>query len=315
VAGVDGLAGARSVALSPDGAHVYVASERDDAVAVFARNAGTGMLTFVEVEKDGVGGVDGLADAQWVTLSPDGAHVYVASAPPDDAVAVFARNAMTGALTFVEAEKDGVGGVDGLDGARAVAVSPDGAHVYVASDADAAVAVFSRSAGTGALTFVETKQDGVGGVDGLGGARSVAVSPDGAHVYVEGVADGEIAVFGRNAATGALTFIEAEPNGRGSSVVGLDFPSTIVPSADGAHLYAVSPFGRVAVFGRNAGTGALTLVQVDPSFQGGDAVAVSPDGAPSTWRAPASTPSDFSAGTPGPGRSPSSSPTWMAWMG
>lgn len=69
---------------------------------------------------------------EWVAISPDGAHVYVASVV-SDAVAVFGRDAGTGALTFVESERNGIAGVTGLDGAFAVTVSPNGASVYVAS--------------------------------------------------------------------------------------------------------------------------------------------------------------------------------------
>ena len=68
-------------------------------------------------------------------------------------------------LTFVEVQKDESGGVDGLDGAADVAVSPDGAYVYAAGFIDDALAVFSRDAGTGKLTFVEVQEDGTGGVD------------------------------------------------------------------------------------------------------------------------------------------------------
>ena len=42
-----------SVAVSPDGAHVYVASLNDHAVAVFARDGTTGALAFVEAQFDG----------------------------------------------------------------------------------------------------------------------------------------------------------------------------------------------------------------------------------------------------------------------
>jgi hypothetical protein len=140
---VDGLDFAQGVAASPDGAHVYVTGQEDDAVAVFSRDPATGALTFVEQDKDGVAGVDGLDGARGVTASPDGAHVYVTSGL-DDAVATFARDPATGALTFVEQDKDGVDGVDGLDGAQGVAPSPEGAHVYVASRLDHAVATFAR---------------------------------------------------------------------------------------------------------------------------------------------------------------------------
>jgi cysteine-rich repeat protein len=67
---------------------VYAAAHFDHALAVFARDPGTGALTFIEREIDGIGGVDGLLNAQFVTVSPDAAHVYV-SAFIDNAVSVF----------------------------------------------------------------------------------------------------------------------------------------------------------------------------------------------------------------------------------
>ena len=172
----------------------------------FSRNATTGALTFVEIQKDGVGGVDGLNGAHDVEVSADGVHVY-ASGQHDDAVVVFSRNATTGALTFVEFLKDGVGGVDGLDSALSVAITPDGKHVYATGALEDEVAVFSRNATTGALTFVEIQKDGVGGVDGLDVTTRVRVSPDGDHVYVTGLLDDAVAVFSRNSTTGALTFV------------------------------------------------------------------------------------------------------------
>ena len=36
------------------------------------------------------------------------------------------------------------------------------------------------------LTFVKLQEDGVDGVSGLNGASSVAVSPDGSHIYAAG---------------------------------------------------------------------------------------------------------------------------------
>ena len=116
---------------------------------------------------------------------------------------MFSRNSSTGALTYVEAKEDGVGGVDGIDSASSVTVSPDGKHVYVTSDGDGmsgvdnAVTVFSRNSSTGALSFVETKKDGVGGVDDLHYARSVTVSPDGKHVYTAAFIDDAVTVFSR----------------------------------------------------------------------------------------------------------------------
>ena len=47
-----------------------------------------GTLTYVEMQKDGVDGVDGLGDPYSVTVSPDGKHVY-ATSDYDDTIAVF----------------------------------------------------------------------------------------------------------------------------------------------------------------------------------------------------------------------------------
>mgnify|MGYP000524104389 CR=1 FL=1 len=60
--------------------------DRPDAVAVFSRDPASGALAFVEVQRDGVGGVDGLDAAFSVTVSPDGNHLYAAGAT-DDALA------------------------------------------------------------------------------------------------------------------------------------------------------------------------------------------------------------------------------------
>src|SRR5881628_2053132 len=150
---VTGLGGATGVAVSPDGRNIYAAGEVDDALAVFHRDSATGALTFVEMQKEAVGGVDGLTGADGIAISPDGAYVYVAGRN-DDSLAVFSRDAATGALTYVQIQRDGyAGGVDGLLGAKAVAISPDGAHVYAAGSLDNAVAVFGRDAATGKLTF------------------------------------------------------------------------------------------------------------------------------------------------------------------
>jgi DNA-binding beta-propeller fold protein YncE len=84
---------------------------------------------------------------------------YVAS-KVSDAVAVFRRDATTGALTQPLGtagcvSQTGTGGqcVDGraLNGASAVVVSPDGANVYVASGTSDAIASFARNTTSGQL--------------------------------------------------------------------------------------------------------------------------------------------------------------------
>ena len=193
-------------------------------------------LRFSGAQVNGTGDVAGLNGAYGVTVSPDGKQVYVAG-ELDNALAVFSRDPATGALTFVEVEHDTVGGVAGLKGAHAVVLSPDGADLYVAGATDDALAVFSRDAATGRLTFVEAQHDGAGGVNGLNGANAVAISPDGTYVYVTGSVDGALAVFQRDAATGALTFVEQKRNGVGG-VAGLHGAAAVAVSPDGYSIYA-----------------------------------------------------------------------------
>jgi len=268
VDGVDGLYEARSVTVSPDGKNVYATGGVDQSVAVFSRDTTTGSLFFVEVEKDGVNGVDGLDGASFVIVSPDGNHVYVAADYSDNAVTVFSRDNDTGALTFVEVHKK-IDGVDGMSNARAVTISPDGKNVYVAGYGDRAIVVFNRNATSGALNFIEVQMDGVDGVDGLMAPRSVVVSPDGKNVYATGDIDDSLVVFSRNEETGALTFMELQKDGV-NGVDGLDYARYVTVSPEGSYVYvAGDDDNAIAVFSRDDVTGALTFVEMHKNGIGG----------------------------------------------
>ena len=251
---------------------------------VFSRSPATGALTFVEAKVDGVGGVDDLRQTTAVAVSPDGVHVY-ASGFLDDAVVVFGRNPGTGALTFLGAYENGAAGITGLVGPSAIAISPDGAHVYVTGQSANAVLAFGRNTGTGALTFVGTAIDGMGGVDGIRRPDDVTLSPDGAHVYVAGAGDDAVAVFSRDLGTGALTFVEVERDGVGG-VDGIERASGVVVSPDATNVYVTGEHDNaIATFSRQAGTGALTFVEFDKAgvcgggLKGAQAAVVAPDGA------------------------------------
>ncbi|MDM8521775.1 tandem-95 repeat protein [Desulfococcaceae bacterium HSG8] len=281
---VDGLWGATSVTVSPDGSHVYVTGLFDNSVAVFRRWFTGSRLNYIETHKDGENSVDGLSQAMSVTVSPDGKNIYAAGYN-DDAIAVFSRNAGTGRLTYVEVQKNGSGGVNGLNGASSVTVSPDNKHVYAAGEGDSAVAVFSRNETTGELTYIEKQSNGFGGVDGLLRARSVTVSPDGKNVYAAGEGDGAVAVFSRNETTGELTYVEMQKDGV-NGVDGLWGAWSVTVSLDGSYVYAAGyNDDAIAVFSRNAGTGELIYVEMQrDGFDGVDglrnprSVTVSPDG-------------------------------------
>ncbi len=312
VAGVDGLAAAFSAAVSPDGAHVYVVGRSEDAIAVFARDPASGSLAFIraytpaDFQNRYTEAFVGLDAPESVLVSPDSAHVYVA-AYNHDAVAVFERDPLTGLLGLLEVERDGVndlsdpgGTVNGLDGATALAISPDGRTLYVAASAESAVAVFNRdddpaSLTYGRLVFSEAELDGVddpsdlgGLVDGLHLASAVAVSPDGADVYVTGPGDNAVAVFDRDTdpssgSLGRLSFLQVHKDGV-SGVDGLAGATGVALPPDGAHVYAAGPNDdAVAAFAR-AADGSLTWLQVTRNgagtvdgLTGANAIAASQD--------------------------------------
>lgn len=278
------LDGVRGLAMSPDGRHIYAVSNNDDALVTLRRDTFTGRMTLAGELRDGVGNVNGLNGARAVAASHDGKHVYVAGYS-DDAVAVFSRNPVSGELTFVEAKLDNTVGADGLDGANAILVSPDDRHVYVAGYLDDAVAVFSRDADTGKLTYAGRVRDGISETNGLDGASGLAISPDGKHVYVTGANDNAVAVFRREIATGSLTFAAAWFDGQ-NGITTLGVARSAAVSPDGRFVFVASELDNaVTTFRRDASTGLLTIaatarngVNGAAGLAGAAAVMVSPDG-------------------------------------
>jgi 6-phosphogluconolactonase (cycloisomerase 2 family) len=194
-------------------------------------------------------------------------------------VVVFGHDPSTGGLVIVDVAQNGDrAALTGLDVTQGIAISPDGAHVYATGYGADALVVFSRNAATGALTFVERKDDGIGGVDGLGGAFKLAVEPRRrARLRRVGIDEDAVAVFSRNATTGALPSSRCSADGVGG-VDGIARPWNLALSPDGAHLYVTSTVDNaVAVFARNATTGALAFVEAQPRRR-------SPASTGSRWR-------------------------------
>ena len=285
--------------IDPAGRHLYAACGTSGGVIVFERDATTGALTLVQWNEDGHDGIDGLAGAIHVAVSPDGAHVYAAGAQ-DRAVAVFARDVATGELTYLQSLKDEVDGVDGLAGVSALALDPSGRHVYAASQLDAAVVLFERdtddaSPDYGKLTLIETLKDWTPGLDGLAGARSVQVSPDGAHVYVTAQYEDALTLFARDDTTGQLTLVEVLRDGQndhlGNPVAGLEAVSSVVVGPEGRFVYVTGfQADAVTAFARETDDaspdhGKLTHIETrissDPDVEGiarPPAVALDPSG-------------------------------------
>lgn len=259
--------------VSPDGKNVYVSGQESSSITVFTRNATTGRLTYHSQVRDGAGGVDGLNSVRTTLVSPDGKTLYAIGENGEGAV--FSRNTSTGALTLAQTLKNGVGGISGLGFGNAIALSPDGKHVYFNSGLIGGIVLFERNTTTGLLTFKKVAaQNNTAGVQGLDNIRAVRISPDGANLYTAGQ-EGGAAMFLRNSSTGDLTFIGAHRNGTDVNAVpvGLEEGSAMIVSPDGLHVYVSSraPDNAVVGFKRQKSSATSSIagnVFNDPNSNG-----------------------------------------------
>jgi len=157
-------------------------------------------------------------------------------------------------------------------GSRAIAVSPDGNNVYVASSTSNAIAIFDRNKQTGALSQPSGKTGCIAVKGGAGCARavglnqpnSIAISGNGRNLYATSRAGNSVTSFARNRKTGALRqltggCISGVPLPGCTTGQALVAPDVTVISRDGKNVYAGSFFGNaVAVFTRDPSTGLLT---------------------------------------------------------
>jgi fibronectin-binding autotransporter adhesin len=254
--------------------------------------------------------------SQAVAISPDGRNVYVAASDAN-AIAVFARDARSGALRqrrgtagCIAAGAGGCARARSLSGPNSVAVSGDGKTVYATSFTSDAVAVLRRNRATGALTQAKgpsgcvsgrARTTGCGAARALDGPDVVAVSPDGGNVYVGSFLGNAIAVFDRDASSGALRqssdssgCIAATATEDCATGIALNAPEGMAISGDGTTVYlATAVSNAVVVLTRNGSTGALAQATdgsgcivaaalagctTGTQLAGANAVAVSPGG-------------------------------------
>ncbi|MDX1624882.1 MAG: beta-propeller fold lactonase family protein [Wenzhouxiangellaceae bacterium] len=302
--GVVGMADPTALALSPDGAHAYVASDSLNALVRFDRASSSGRLTFRSVYDINSPGfetalMEGPID---IAISADGLHVYVA-AERSDAIVVLSRNPGDGSLTFLQNQAQGAtstGAAEpnaGLTGVRSLLLSEDGAHLYAAGADDNAVAVFQRDGSSGALQFIEAEfsdvddpDDAGGTVEAMGRPAGLALSPAGDQLYVASRFGDAVQVFGRDtddtsASFGALSYQTAYRDGI-DGITALNGAYAIEISDAGEHLYVSSEDENAVVLFDRAGDGTLTqrtVVTHDvaggvPGLQGVQGLALAPDG-------------------------------------
>ena len=277
-----------SVAVSPDGEHVYVTGRRfPSGVAVFDR-AANGSVTQPAGPAGCVtqrGGFDcatarALRSPEEVAVSPDSRFVLVAGMR-SSAVSVLAQgpeglSQAEGAAGCIAngGGPEGCAPARGLAGPVDLAVTRDGRNVYTASSVGDAIAILQRDRTTGVLSQEPGRvgcisQSGGGGRCIRGRALDevwgVAVSPDGRNVYGVSAKVNMLGAMARDRATGRLSqlpgrhgcFIRGRgglfgcPEGRGLTVA-----VAVTVSPDGRNVYVTSEdtyLGSVAIFRRIGG--------------------------------------------------------------
>ena len=301
---------ASDVAVSPNGRSVYVAAFGARAIAHFFRAPG-GQLFYdgclANDASDGCIDLPGspLEGATAVAVSPDGKFVYVGGS----AVAIFSTAGPEGQIGYNGClNNDGSDSCvdlpgEPLEGVNDVAVSPDGKSVYAASFTGDSIGVLLRRGDTGKLDWDGClNNDGSDNCANLPGspidaALGVAVSRDGRSVYVASAVSDSISHFGRDPASGRLSWGSCLNNEGTDTCVDvpgapLDRAADVAVSPDGRSVYvaaydgdAVAQLvrdprdGRLRWAGCLADTDAEGCVDVPSApLNGADAITVSPDG-------------------------------------
>jgi 6-phosphogluconolactonase (cycloisomerase 2 family) len=199
-----------AVVTSPDGKFVYASGEDKFSVVGFNVVQGGANAGQIGSQVDCLWAATATSDCRQVpavgqpdalAISPDGRDLYAASLV--GGVSVLHRDVLSGVLAFTQCISAAGGDPCTADPAltgvtRDVAVSPDGRSVYVAGGDGGQggyVISYARDASTGALTRIgcvtNFPTSGCTTAAGLADAVKLAVSPDGAFVYVTAHSGGD----------------------------------------------------------------------------------------------------------------------------
>jgi DNA-binding beta-propeller fold protein YncE len=276
-----GLDGANSVAISGDGRNVYATARDSSAVTAFRRNRRTGALRQLPggclsgLPLPGCTAGEALVAPDVLVVSRDGRNVY-AGAFFGNAVATFARDASTGALTqpagaagcIAESNPACAPGI-ALGAVEGLAIRGDGSELYTGSALSNAVAILTRDPATGTLTqatdgsgcIVNAPLSGcITGVQ-LAGANAVALSPGDKQAYVTSLFSNSVTTFNHGTLTqkrgtpACLVLLRAVGCSFGRA---MSAPEGLVVSPDGRNVYvAAFATGAIDVLTRNRATGRV----------------------------------------------------------
>lgn len=255
---VEFLAGARELAISPDGKHAYLARPEEAAISVFSRNAASGQLSFVQV----VPIEDSTPTA--IEISPDGQFVY-AQGFQSNRINLFVRDQATGKLS----ERSIL--TTNASNTSHILASPDNDFVYVTGNSfdRAFVAAIPRNGDTHSTPIVIAPDPEFSGERPR--FTALSLSQDQRFLYVARPSLDAIMVYARNLDTGGLDFhpVQILRNGQ-AGINGLGGISDLAVSEDDQYVIATgADDDALVIFSRDAATGELLFVERFRNGSGG----------------------------------------------
>ena len=273
---IGSLLGANGIAFNGDGDLLFVTAGSSVAgtLSVWRVNASSGTLSQTVVyqnnEEEEIGGLTGV---RGVAVGGDGDLLFV-TAQSNDALSVWRVNAEAGTLSqtvvYQNGNTDDAGKIiNGLNGARGIAVSDDGELLFVTAVFDDALSVWRVNASSGTLSQTALYEDDMRGIDGLNAATNIAVSGDGELLFVAAFDDNALSVWRVNASSGTLSQVVVYRNGSrddaGKRIDGLFRANDVAVSGDGALLFVKSNNSlnsALSVWRVNASSGTLSQTAV-----------------------------------------------------
>ena len=203
-----------AVAVSPSGTTAWIVDAANDLVYPLSLATST-LGTAISVGTQG--------DPTAMVVTPNGAQVFVADYGSHQVSAI---DTSTDAVTNIA-----VGGTTGIP--IALAVTPNSAHVYVADEGNSQIDDITTSSDTVSATIdVPSLADGDGFVPNGGDPNILAVTPNGAKVYVASFGGGSVEDITTSNDAVAKTF--ALPAG---GVLGPAAPNALALTPNGCQLY------------------------------------------------------------------------------
>ena len=247
------------IAITPNSHYAYVANNNNygiagqDSVSVLHLHHNTVKTTIFDAS---------FSQPYTVTISPDGSTAYV-------------TNSNSTTVTIIDTHSNTVIGViGGFDGPSGMVITPDGNTAYV-NNYGGPDGVGSGNGTTVRVVDLNTNTF-IGSPITVGLApAALAITPDGAHVYVANYVDG-------NTDTGTVSVIDTNTNTVVDMITGFSGPFSIAINPNGKYAY-VTNFGsnNFAPFGTTVTVIKLSNNTIKRTFTVGiqpAGVAVTPDG-------------------------------------